>query len=256
MPWRRVAYRAIRPLLFASTPRRSIARPSPRCASRAPAGLGAGWRGLAGGASLARSGRLGRGAGCGSAIGWGSARASTRMASPCAAGRRSGLGFVEVGTVTRCRRAAIRGRACFACRADEALDQPDGLQQCRRRRAGAHRHAGAPPRLPAGFVVGVNIGRNAAPRPTRHDSRLPRGVPHSSPPVADYWRGQRQLAEHARPARPPAAGSAARAARRPARGRRAGLRPAVRCFVKLAPDLEPDDFAALVLTAVRGRATA
>ena len=105
--------------------------------------------------------------------------------------------------------------------------QSHGLQQ-RRGRCAGRAHRAARPQLPAGFVVGVNIGRNrdgdendypAAARGGRVGCGLP--------------RDQRQQPEHARPSRPRGPGAATRA--RWLWCREAA--PSLPLVVKLSPDL-------------------
>jgi dihydroorotate dehydrogenase len=150
--WRQAAYRAARPLLFLSDPER-VHHLTLRILGSAPG------RVLAPIASGARRGepaelmglrlrnRIGLGAGFdkdGVAIeGWAAL----------------GLGFVELGTVTPRPQAGNPRPRLFRLPSDAALINRMGFNN-----AGADalaaRIAAARPRLPAGFVIGVNIGRN------------------------------------------------------------------------------------------------
>ena len=177
MPWRRVAYRAIRPLLFRFDSE-GIHRFS-MDALRIAGGhsLGRAVAAMAGGAPLAgvsvevaglrfRS-RVGVGAGFdkdGVALrGWAAL----------------GLGFAEVGTVTPLPQPGRPRPRLFRLPADAALVNRMGFNNAGAE-AVARSLALARPHLPDGFVVGVNIGRNAA-TPAKES-------------VRDYLAAQRQLA--------------------------------------------------------------
>jgi dihydroorotate dehydrogenase len=154
MSWRTAAYRAVRPLLFAADPEaihhmalRALSSPIGR--RLAPFVSGAGDPGvepvdLLG---LRFRNRVGLGAGFdkdGVAIrGWAAL----------------GFGFVELGTVTPRPQAGNPRPRLFRLPKDRALVNRMGFNN-----AGADalaaRIADARPHLPAGFVVGVNIGRN------------------------------------------------------------------------------------------------
>ena len=152
MSWRTAAYRAVRPLLFLTDPERSH-HVTVRARASGPGRM------LAPSASGARRGepvelmglrfrnRVGRGAGFdkdGLAIeGWAAL----------------GFGFVELGTVTpRAQVGNPRPRLHRLAR-DGALVNRMGFNNAGAD-ALARRIAVARPRLPAGFVIGVNIGRN------------------------------------------------------------------------------------------------
>ena len=177
MPWRGVAYRVIRPLLFRfdSEHIHRLSLEALRIAGSTRAGRRV--AALAGGVSLDESGvelarlrfrsRVGLAAGFDkdaiALLGWASL----------------GLGFAEVGTVTPLPQPGSARPRLFRLPQDEALVNRMGFNN-----AGAEVVARnldlARRRLPDGFVVGVNIGRNAATQP--EDS------------VRDYLAAQRQLA--------------------------------------------------------------
>ena len=159
MPWRRVAYRAVRPLLFRFDSERihhltvgALRVAGGSAIGRAAAGLAGGAR--LGGAAVEVAGlsfrsRVGVGAGFdkdGIALrGWAAL----------------GLGFAEVGTVTPQPQPGSPRPRLFRLPGDEALVNRMGFNN-----AGAAALARnvmlARRRLPPGFVVGVNIGRGAA----------------------------------------------------------------------------------------------
>ena len=158
MSWRTAAYRAVRPLLFASDPESVHHLALRALASAGRSGPGQVLCGLAGGVSrsaqdpatimgLRFRNRVGLGAGFdkdGVAIaGWAAL----------------GLGFVELGTVTPRPQPGNPRPRLFRLPDDEALINRMGFNN-----AGvdalARRIDAARPRLPDGFVVGVNIGRN------------------------------------------------------------------------------------------------
>jgi dihydroorotate dehydrogenase len=154
MSWRTAVYRAARPLLFAVDPERVhhlalSLLDSP--AGRALAPLAAGAGDLAAGPvdlmGLRFRNRVGLGAGFdkdGAAIrGWAAL----------------GFGFVELGTVTPRPQEGNPRPRLFRLPADEALINRMGFNNAGAE-ALAARIADARPRLPTGFVVGVNIGRN------------------------------------------------------------------------------------------------
>ncbi len=154
MSWRTAAYRAARPLLFAVDPERvhhlalSLLE-SPAGRALAPLAAGAGDPAAAPVdlMGLRFRNRVGLGAGFdkdGVAIrGWAAL----------------GFGFVELGTVTPRPQGGNPRPRLFRLPADEALINRMGFNN-----AGADalaaRIADARPHIPAGFVVGVNIGRN------------------------------------------------------------------------------------------------
>ena len=154
MGWRTAAYRLVRPLLFATDPEsihgltlRLLGSPLGR--SLAP--LASGGR-TPGAHPVERMGlrfrnRIGLGAGFdkdGVAIrGWAAL----------------GLGFVELGTVTPRPQAGTTRPRLFRLPKDQALVNRMGFNNAGAD-ALARRIDDARPSLPAGFVVGVNIGRN------------------------------------------------------------------------------------------------
>ncbi len=157
-----------------------------------------------------------------------------------------GLGFIEVGTVTPLAQGGNPRPRLFRLPSDEALINRMGFNNAgaaalARNVMLARRH------LPAGFVVGVNIGRGAA---TPADQAIADYLAafRLVAPVADYVAinvsspntpGLRDLQQ-------PDLLRELLATLRAAGEREAAARP---LLVKLAPDLEPDAFAALVATA-------
>lgn len=154
MGWRTTAYRAVRPLLFGADPEfvhHFALRVLDSAPGRALAPLASGVTDadiapveLAG---LRFRNRVGLGAGFdkdGMAIrGWAAL----------------GFGFVELGTVTPRPQPGNPRPRLFRLPADEALINRMGFNN-HGADALARRIADARPQLPAGFVVGVNIGRN------------------------------------------------------------------------------------------------
>ena len=154
-----------------------------------------------------------------------------------------GLGFIEVGTVTPLAQGGNPRPRLFRLPSDEALINRMGFNNAgaaalARNVMLARRH------LPAGFVVGVNIGRGAA---TPADQAIADYLAafRLVAPVADYVAinvsspntpGLRDLQQ-------PDRLRELLATLRAAGEREAAARP---LLVKLAPDLEPDAFAALV----------
>jgi dihydroorotate dehydrogenase len=244
MPWRGVAYRAIRPLLFRFDSEH-IHRSSLdglRIAGGNP--LGRAVAALAGGASLADSAVEVCGLRFRSRVGVGAGFDKDAVALRGWASL--GLGFAEVGTVTPLPQPGSARPRLFRLPRDEALINRMGFNN-----AGAGAVARnldlARGRLPDGFVVGVNIGRNAATAP--EDS------------VRDFLAAQRQLAPLAdylavnvsspntpglRELQTPGRLRALLDALRDAGERLGCPRP---IFVKLAPDLGAGDLEA-VLAAV------
>jgi dihydroorotate dehydrogenase len=182
MPWRLAAYRAVRPLLFRIDSER-IHRLSLR-ALRVAGGnpLGRGAAGLASGASLPggavevaeipfRS-RIGVGAGF------------DKDAVALRGWAALGLGFAEVGTVTPLPQSGSALPRLFRLPLDEALINRMGFNNAGadavvRNLTRARQH------LPAGFVVGVNIGRNAA-TPAEDSVRDYLAAQRLLAPLADY----------------------------------------------------------------------
>jgi len=177
MPWRAVAYRAVRPLLFSLDAERihQLTIAALRFAGGNP--IGRGLTGWAGGASslgepveiagLRLRSRIGVGAGF------------DKDAVALRGWAALGLGFAEVGTVTPLPQAGNPRPRLFRLARDEALINRMGFNNAGAE-AVARSLARARQYLPAGFVVGVNIGRNASTPPD--DS------------IHDYLAAQRQLA--------------------------------------------------------------
>jgi len=154
MSWRRTAYRAVRPLLFAADPERIhhlalglLGGPLGRWLAPMASGVGDPSRQPVELMGLRFRNRIGLAAGFdkdGAAIrGWAAL----------------GFGFAELGTVTPRAQAGNPRPRLFRLPADEALVNRMGFNN-----AGADalaaRIAAARPSLPDGFVIGVNIGRN------------------------------------------------------------------------------------------------
>jgi dihydroorotate dehydrogenase len=242
--WRALAYRAARPLLFAFEPERihRLTLSGLRAAGTNPVGRGA--ASLASGARQEPTGpttllglpfrnRVGVGAGFdkdGVALrGW----------------EALGLGFIEVGTVTPLAQGGNPRPRLFRLPSDEALINRMGFNNAgaatlARNVMLARRH------LPAGFVVGINIGRGAATPPDQATADYLAAF-RLIAPVADYVAinvsspntpGLRDLQQ-------PDRLRALLASLRAAGEHESSSRP---LLVKLAPDLEPDAFAALVAT--------
>ena len=241
MPWRGVAYRVIRPLLFRFDSehihRLSLEALRIAGSTRAGRGLAA----LAGGVSFAESGVELAGTRFRSRVGVGAGFDKDAVALRGWASL--GLGFAEVGTVTPLPQPGSARPRLFRLPKDEALINRMGFNN-----AGAEAVARnldlARKRLPDGFVVGVNIGRNAATQP--EDS------------VRDYLAAQRQLAPLAdylavnvsspntpglRDLQAPGRLRALLDALRDAGERLGCARP---IFVKLAPDLGAGDLEAVL----------
>jgi dihydroorotate dehydrogenase len=161
MSWRGTAYRSVRPLLFAVDPE-SIHHATLRALSVAGSfGIGRALCAFASGASTAGGARqpvelmgltfrnrIGVGAGFDkdgvAVLGWAAL----------------GLGFMELGTVTPRPQAGQPRPRLFRLPEDEALINRMGFNNLGAD-ALARRVAEARPRLPDGFVIGVNVGPNA-----------------------------------------------------------------------------------------------
>jgi dihydroorotate dehydrogenase len=249
MPWRRVAYRAIRPLLFRfdSEEIHGVSLSALRIAGGNR--LGRGLAGIAGGAALD-----------GAAVNVAGLRFRSRVGLGAgfdkdAVGLRGwaalGLGFAEIGTVTPLPQAGNPRPRLFRLPEDEALINRMGFNNAGAD-AVARRLSVARRRLPADFVVGVNIGRNAA--TSAEDS------------VRDFLAVQRRLAPHAdywavNVSSPNTPGL--RALQNPRELRAllnaladAGqqLGPARPIFVKLAPDMLPGEMEAVLKAVLATRA--
>jgi dihydroorotate dehydrogenase len=160
-----------------------------------------------------------------------------------------GLGFVEVGTVTPVAQAGNPAPRLFRLPADEALINRMGFNNGGAE-ALAARVAQARGSLPAGFVVGINIGRN---RETPEDRALDDFVAayRAVAPVADYvalnvsspnTAGLRAMQTSAT--------LAALLETLASTGRELGVAPPL--FVKLAPDLPDDEVLALARAVADG----
>ena len=156
MSWRIAAYRAVRPAFFLADPETvhdltlRLLRASGRIAPwlcRLASGVGNPAAAPVELMGLRFRNRIGLGAGFdkdGMAIdGWAAL----------------GFGFVELGTVTPRRQAGNPRPRLFRLSPDEALINRMGFNNAGVE-ALAERIAEARPRLPAGFMVGVNVGRN------------------------------------------------------------------------------------------------
>jgi dihydroorotate dehydrogenase len=176
MPWRLAAYRALRPLLFRIDSERihRLSLGALRVAGSNPLGRGA--AALAGGARVGGAlevagihfrSRVGVGAGF------------DKDAVALRGWAAMGLGFAEIGTVTPLPQPGSPRPRLFRLPEDEALINRMGFNNAGAE-AVARNLAAVRPHLPEGFVVGVNIGRNAA--TPAEDS------------VRDYLAGQRLLA--------------------------------------------------------------
>jgi dihydroorotate dehydrogenase len=249
MAWRAVAYRAVRPLLFSIDPERihHLTIAALRAAGQNPIGRGlAAWAGGAPEpdapvevAGLTFRTRIGVGAGFD--------KDSVALRGWAALG----LGFAEVGTVTPLPQPGHPRPRLFRLSRDEALINRMGFNNAGAE-AVARNLAAARQRLPVGFVVGVNIGRNAATAP--------------DDAVADYLAAQHQLAPLAdylavNVSSPNTPGLRDLQAPRRLRELLAALsengeqlgcsRP---IFVKLAPDLHPGDMEAVLAVAMESSA--
>jgi dihydroorotate dehydrogenase len=249
MPWRRIAYRAIRPLLFRfdSEEIHRFSLSALRFAGRSRTGRGLAR--LAGGAELD-----------GAAVEVAGLRFRSRVGLGAgfdkdAVGLRGwaalGLGFAEIGTVTPLPQAGNPRPRLFRLPHDRALVNRMGFNNAGAE-AVARRLAAARRWLPAGFVVGVNIGRNAATPP--EDS------------IRDYLAVQRRLAPHAdylvvNVSSPNTPGLRDLQAPKQLRAlldaladAGQGLGPARPIFVKLAPDLLPGEMEAVLRAVLATRA--
>ena len=249
MRWRRIAYRAIRSLLFRfdSEEIHHLSLAALRLAGGSRGGRAlarfAGGASLHGGevevAGLRFPSRVGLGAGF------------DKDAVALRGWAALGFGFAEIGTVTPLPQAGNPRPRLFRLRDDDALINRMGFNN-----AGAQvvaRHlAAARRRLPPGFVVGVNIGRNAT-TASEDTIRDYLAVQHRLAPHADYWAvnvsspntpGLRDLQSpkqlrHLLDALADA-------------GQKLG--PARPIFVKLAPDMLPGEMEAVIAAVLRTRA--
>jgi dihydroorotate dehydrogenase len=177
MPWRLAAYRAIRPLLFRIDSERIHRLSLSALRTAGGSGPGRGVAALAGDASP--GGEAVEVAGVGFRNRVGVAAGFDKDAVALRGWAALGLGFAEVGTVTPLPQPGSPRPRLFRLPEDEALINRMGFNNAGAE-AVARNLAAARPRLPAGFVVGVNIGRNAATPP--EDA------------VRDYLAAQRLLA--------------------------------------------------------------
>lgn len=251
MPWRHIAYRAVRPLLFRfdSEDIHRLSLWALRLAGGSP--IGRGVAGLAGGAELRDADVEIAGLRFRSRVGLGAGFDKDAVALRGWAAL--GLGFAEVGTVTPLPQPGNPQPRLFRLPEDEALINRMGFNNAGAE-AVARNLTRARQRLPGDFVVGVNIGRNA--------STAEEGT------VGDYLAVQRRLAPLAdylavNVSSPNTPGLRDLQAPRRLRalldalageGERLGCARPI--FVKLAPDLHPGDMeaviAAMLETQVRG----
>jgi dihydroorotate dehydrogenase len=249
MPWRRVAYRAIRPLLFSFESERIHRLTLAALRSTGRSAAGRPLLRMAGGASLGGAAVEVAGLRFRSRVGLGAGFDKDAVALRGWAAL--GLGFAEVGTVTPLPQAGNPRPRLFRLREDAALVNRmgfnnGGAEAVARRLAAARRH------LPAGFVIGVNLGRNAA-TPAQDSIRDYLAVQRRLAPHADYW-----AVNVSSPNTP-----GLRDLQAPARLRKlldaladAGqqLGPARPIFVKLAPDMLPGEMEAVLAAVLRTRA--
>jgi dihydroorotate dehydrogenase len=249
MPVRRIAYRAIRPLLFRFDSE-EIHRFSLRALRLAGASRpGRAMAGLAGGASLEGAEVEVAGLRFRSRIGLGAGFDKDAVALRGWAAL--GLGFAEIGTVTPLPQRGNPRPRLFRLPADGALINRMGFNNAGAK-AVAHNLAATRRRLPPGFVVGVNIGRNA--KTTAEDT------------IRDYLAVQQRLAPHAdyfavNVSSPNTPGLRDLQTPKHLRGLLdalvdAGQRlgPARPIFVKLAPDMLPGEMEAVLEAVLATRA--
>ena len=244
MPWRLAAYRAVRPLLFRIDSERihRLSLGALRIAGGTAPGRGA--AALAGGASLDGDAVEVAGIRFRSRVGVGAGFDKDAVALRGWAAL--GLGFAEVGTVTPLPQPGSPRPRLFRLPADVALINRMGFNNAGAE-AVARNLAAARRRLPERFVVGVNIGRNAA-TPAEESVRDYLAAQRLLAPLADYLAvnvsspntpGLREL-------QAPGRLRELLVALAEAGAQHAFARP---IFVKLAPDLSAGDLEA-VLTAV------
>jgi len=249
MPWRRVAYRAIRPLLFLfdSEEIHHVSLSTLRLvgASR----VGRGLAGLAGGTSLDRADVVVAGLHFRSRVGLGAGFDKDSVA--LRGWSALGLGFAEVGTVTPLPQSGNPRPRLFRLPDDRALINRMGFNNAGAK-AVARKLAAARRRLPRDFVVGVNIGPNAS---TSADDT-----------IRDYLAVQQRLAPHAdywavNVSSPNTPGLRALQSPKQLRalldaladaGQRLG--PARPIFVKLAPEMLPGEMEAVLTAVLKTRA--
>ncbi len=244
MPWRQAAYRAVRPLLFRIDSERihRLSLSAIRVAGRST--IGRDLAALAGDASLGADAVDVAGIRFRSRVGLGAGFDKDAVA--LGGWAALGLGFAEVGTVTPLPQPGNPRPRLFRLPEDEALVNRMGFNNAGAAEV-ARNLAAARPRLPSGFMVGVNIGRNAA--TLAEDSvRDYLAVQRLLAPLADYLAvnvsspntpGLRDLQAPGRLRELLTALNEA--------GQREGVARPI--FVKLAPDLSAGDLEA-ALTAV------
>lgn len=244
MPWRLAAYRAVRPLLFRIDSERIHRLSLGALRIAGGSALGRGAAALAGGAELDGDAVEVAGHRFRSRVGLGAGFDKDAVALRGWAAL--GLGFAEVGTVTPLPQSGSPRPRLFRLPADEALVNRMGFNNAGAE-AVARNLAATRPRLPGGFVVGVNIGRNAA-TPAEDSVRDYLAAQRLLAPLADYLAvnvsspntpGLRDL-------QAPARLRELLTALAEAGAQHGFVRP---IFVKLAPDLGAGDLEA-VLTAV------
>lgn len=249
MRGRRIAYRAIRPLLFRfdseEIHRFSLSTLRLVGASRAGRRLA----GLAGGASLNGADLVVAGLRFRSRVGLGAGFDKDAVALRGWAAL--GLGFAEIGTVTPLPQAGNPRPRLFRLPADRALINRMGFNNTGAK-AVARNLAAARRRLPAGFVVGVNIGPNAS--TAAEDSiRDYLAVQQRLAPHADYW-----AVNVSSPNTPGLRGLQSPKQLRALLDALADagqqLGPARPIFVKLAPDMLPGEMEAVLTAVLKTRA--
>lgn len=244
MPWRHAAYRTVRPLLFRIDSERihRLSLGTLRVAGRST--IGRDLAALAGDASLGADAVEVAGIRFRSRVGLGAGFDKDAVA--LGGWAALGLGFAEVGTVTPLPQPGNPRPRLFRLPEDEALVNRMGFNNAGAEEV-ARNLAAARPRLPVGFVVGVNIGRNAA-TPAADSVRDYLAVQRLLAPLADYLAvnvsspntpGLRDLQAPGRLRELLTALNDA--------GQQGGFARPI--FVKLAPDLSAGDLEA-VLTAV------
>ena len=249
MFWRRVAYRAIRPLLFRFDSEEIHRRTLTALRATGRSAAGRSLLRAAGGASLDGAAVEVAGLRFRSRVGLGAGFDKDAVALRGWAAL--GLGFAEIGTVTPLPQAGNPRPRLFRLTHDTALINRMGFNNAGAE-AVARRLAKARQRLPADFVIGVNLGRNAA-TPPEDSVRDYLAVQHRLAPHADYW-----AVNVSSPNTP-----GLRDLQAPKQLRMlldaladAGqqLGPARPIFVKLAPDMLPGEMEAVLAAVLRTRA--
>ena len=249
MRGRRIAYRAIRPLLFRFDSE-EIHRFSLRALRLAGgSGLGRSLAGLAGGASLEGAAIEVAGLRFRSRVGLGAGFDKDAVALRGWAAL--GLGFAEIGTVTPLPQKGNPRPRLFRLPQDGALINRMGFNNAGAQAVARHLIA-ARRKLPPGFLVGVNIGRNA--KTTAEDT------------IRDYLAVQQRVTTHAdylvvNVSSPNTAGlrdlqipKQLRALLDAMADASQQLGPARPIFVKLAPDMLPGEMEAVLEAVLATRA--